>query len=224
MDETQLAAMRTLLTKEVALIDGPPATGKTHLALLAIRALLTNRATATPPSSSSSSSAATTAAKPSGANAKSSAANAGANAGGGRANTGGGPLLVLAATDRALDQLLEGVLAFEPRVVRVGGRVTRERLKPTALRQVTNRLCACIYTYIHIYTHIYTYLSISVYLSHSSARRRPGDPRAAQDHRPAPGNQSSICMYIYTHIYTCLYLSINISVYQSVYLSLSSPG
>ena len=63
-------------------------------------------------------------------------------------------------------------IAFKPRVVRVGC-VTRERLKPTALRQVTNRLYACIYTYIPISIHIYTcsclYICLSIVFECASA-------------------------------------------------------
>ena len=39
------------------------------------------------------------------------------------------PILVLCHTNHALDQFLEGILAFEPRVVRVGGRSQSEALK-----------------------------------------------------------------------------------------------
>ena len=39
------------------------------------------------------------------------------------------PILVLCQTNHALDQFLEGILHFEPRVIRIGGRSQSEVLK-----------------------------------------------------------------------------------------------
>ena len=46
------------------------------------------------------------------------------------------PILVLCHTNHALDQFLEGILAFEPRVVRVGGRSQSEALRAYNLAEL----------------------------------------------------------------------------------------
>ncbi|XP_062521487.1 NFX1-type zinc finger-containing protein 1-like [Corticium candelabrum] len=43
LDESQLAAIKTAMTREFALIQGPPGTGKTYLGLKVMRALIENR-------------------------------------------------------------------------------------------------------------------------------------------------------------------------------------
>jgi helicase required for RNAi-mediated heterochromatin assembly 1 len=40
LDESQMNALRQMLTKELALIQGPPGTGKTHVSVLALRIIL----------------------------------------------------------------------------------------------------------------------------------------------------------------------------------------
>jgi helicase required for RNAi-mediated heterochromatin assembly 1 len=40
LDESQMDALRQMLTKEIALIQGPPGTGKTHVSVMALRIML----------------------------------------------------------------------------------------------------------------------------------------------------------------------------------------
>lgn len=43
LDESQLAALRRILTKRLAIVQGPPGTGKTYISVQAIRIMLANR-------------------------------------------------------------------------------------------------------------------------------------------------------------------------------------
>ena len=49
------------------------------------------------------------------------------------------PVLIVCATNHALDAFLEGVLDFEPDVVRVGGRSSSEKLADRNLRDLARR-------------------------------------------------------------------------------------
>ncbi|KAK5164997.1 hypothetical protein LTR04_001607 [Oleoguttula sp. CCFEE 6159] len=49
LDESQLAALRRILTKRLAIVQGPPGTGKTHVSSVAIKALVNNMASGDPP-------------------------------------------------------------------------------------------------------------------------------------------------------------------------------
>lgn len=49
LDESQLSALRLILTKRLAVIQGPPGTGKTHVSVVAIKVLLSNMSTSEPP-------------------------------------------------------------------------------------------------------------------------------------------------------------------------------
>jgi helicase required for RNAi-mediated heterochromatin assembly 1 len=49
MDEAQTEALRTILTKRVAVIQGPPGTGKTYTSVMALHALLQNMSEDDPP-------------------------------------------------------------------------------------------------------------------------------------------------------------------------------
>lgn len=49
MDESQLEALRRILTKQLALVQGPPGTGKTHVSVQAIKAILNSQAEHDPP-------------------------------------------------------------------------------------------------------------------------------------------------------------------------------
>lgn len=49
MDKSQMDALRSILTKRLAIIQGPPGTGKTYTSVLALHALLQNMAEDDPP-------------------------------------------------------------------------------------------------------------------------------------------------------------------------------
>ena len=49
LDDSQTEALRRILTKQIAIVHGPPGTGKTHVSVLAIRSLLQNMAPGDPP-------------------------------------------------------------------------------------------------------------------------------------------------------------------------------
>lgn len=84
MDLSQTAALRSMLSKSVAIIQGPPGTGKTFVSVAALKVILANMKYDDP------------------------------------------PIIVSAQTNHALDQLLNHVLAFEPNVLRLGGRSSKE--------------------------------------------------------------------------------------------------
>lgn len=84
MDASQMAALKSMLTKKVAIVQGPPGTGKTFVSVAALRVLLANLQPGDP------------------------------------------PIVVSAQTNHALDQLLNHVLAFEPNILRLGGRCGKE--------------------------------------------------------------------------------------------------
>lgn len=86
LDQTQLEALRRMLTKRLAIVQGPPGTGKTFVSVLALRILLSKLSPADP------------------------------------------PLIVVAHTNHALDQLLRHIHKFEPRFVRLGGQTTDEEV------------------------------------------------------------------------------------------------
>ncbi|KAK6335892.1 hypothetical protein TWF730_003266 [Orbilia blumenaviensis] len=90
MDEGQLKAVERILTKELAIVQGPPGCGKTFISTKALAVMIANSKNKDP------------------------------------------PIIVACQTNHALDQLLREVIAFEPRVIRLGGRtqdrgVIRER-------------------------------------------------------------------------------------------------
>ena len=105
LDESQAAALKAALTREVALIHGAPGTGKSHVTNLALKALLANAARR--------------------------GGGRGAGGGGGAASP---PILVVCASSDGLDRLLEALVEQEPRLVRVGPRTHSEALKGTSLR------------------------------------------------------------------------------------------
>ena len=49
LDESQLAALRRILTKRLAIVQGPPGTGKTHVSVVALKVLLRNMGPGDPP-------------------------------------------------------------------------------------------------------------------------------------------------------------------------------
>ncbi|KAL8954087.1 MAG: hypothetical protein Q9222_000066 [Ikaeria aurantiellina] len=49
LDESQVAALRRILNKELAIIQGPPGTGKTHVSVVALKLLLDNKKKDDPP-------------------------------------------------------------------------------------------------------------------------------------------------------------------------------
>ena len=104
LDESQAAALKAALTREVALIHGAPGTGKSHVTNLALKALLAN------------------------------AAKRGGGRGAGGGGAASPPILVVCASSDGLDRLLEALVEQEPRLVRVGPRTHSEALKGTSLR------------------------------------------------------------------------------------------
>ena len=104
LDESQAAALKAALTREVALIHGAPGTGKSHVTNLALKALLAN------------------------------AARRGGGRGAGGRGAASPPILVVCASSDGLDRLLEALVEQEPRLVRVGPRTHSEALKGTSLR------------------------------------------------------------------------------------------
>ncbi|MCJ1290377.1 hypothetical protein MMC34_001913 [Xylographa carneopallida] len=49
LDDSQLTALRRILTKQVAVVQGPPGTGKTHVSVVALKVLLSNMTGSDPP-------------------------------------------------------------------------------------------------------------------------------------------------------------------------------
>ena len=49
LDQSQIAALRRILTKKLAIIQGPPGTGKTHVSVQALRVMLANMKKGDPP-------------------------------------------------------------------------------------------------------------------------------------------------------------------------------
>jgi helicase required for RNAi-mediated heterochromatin assembly 1 len=49
LDESQVSALRSILTKELAVVQGPPGTGKTYVSVLALKAILGNMSNGDPP-------------------------------------------------------------------------------------------------------------------------------------------------------------------------------
>ena len=49
LDQSQLTALRRILTKRLAIIQGPPGTGKTHVSVVALKIMLSNMSAADPP-------------------------------------------------------------------------------------------------------------------------------------------------------------------------------
>ncbi|RDL41661.1 p-loop containing nucleoside triphosphate hydrolase [Venustampulla echinocandica] len=84
MDSSQTNALRSMLSRKVAIIQGPPGTGKTFVSVAALKVMLANMEPGDP------------------------------------------PIVVSAQTNHALDQLLNHILAFEPNVLRLGGRSSKE--------------------------------------------------------------------------------------------------
>ncbi|KAF4633146.1 hypothetical protein G7Y89_g4966 [Cudoniella acicularis] len=84
MDASQIAALKSMLTKKIAIVQGPPGTGKTFVSVAALKVMLANMQPNDP------------------------------------------PIVVSAQTNHALDQLLNHVLAFEPNILRLGGRSSKE--------------------------------------------------------------------------------------------------
>ena len=44
LDKSQVAALKSAITNELAIIQGPPGTGKTHIGLIIMKLLLANEA------------------------------------------------------------------------------------------------------------------------------------------------------------------------------------
>ena len=95
--------------------QGPPGTGKTFVGLIVVRAMLMNASLWAKPSLDISPAEARAAEEEKVA-----------------AEPDHRPILVLCQTNHALDQFLEGIYEFEPRVVRVGGRSQSESMQVTA--------------------------------------------------------------------------------------------
>ncbi|MCJ1383921.1 hypothetical protein MMC17_007035 [Xylographa soralifera] len=49
LDDSQLTALRRILTKRIAIVQGPPGTGKTHVSVVALKVLLSNMSGGDPP-------------------------------------------------------------------------------------------------------------------------------------------------------------------------------
>ena len=49
LDESQVTALRQILTKRLAIIQGPPGTGKTHVSVVALKVILSNMIASDPP-------------------------------------------------------------------------------------------------------------------------------------------------------------------------------
>ncbi|KAL8853495.1 MAG: hypothetical protein Q9221_001654 [Calogaya cf. arnoldii] len=107
LDASQLNALQRILTKELAIIQGPPGTarskiklifailGKTHVSVVALKVLLKNKRADEP------------------------------------------PILVAAHTNHALDQLLRHIAPIEPKFIRLGGMTSdHEIIKPRTLYEV----------------------------------------------------------------------------------------
>jgi helicase required for RNAi-mediated heterochromatin assembly 1 len=84
MDPSQMSALKSMLTKKVAIVQGPPGCGKTFVSVSALKIMMANMQPEDP------------------------------------------PIIVSAQTNHALDQLLNHVLISENRVLRLGGRSSKE--------------------------------------------------------------------------------------------------
>ncbi|XP_033625660.1 NFX1-type zinc finger-containing protein 1-like isoform X1 [Asterias rubens] len=117
LDQSQKVALQAALTNEFAVIQGPPGTGKTYIGLKIIQILLGNK-----PWTRSSS--------PDSDESESSLSDE-------EEDNTESPILVVCYTNHALDQFLEGIVAFgEENVIRVGGRSSSEVLKSKNLSQI----------------------------------------------------------------------------------------
>ncbi|XP_048585567.1 NFX1-type zinc finger-containing protein 1-like isoform X2 [Nematostella vectensis] len=118
LDESQLRAVQTALTKEFSVIQGPPGTGKTYIGLKVAKVLLHNKS-------------------------KWDSGNDGDDNVQGeqlqnlRQINRHRPILVVCYTNHALDQFLEGIHEFRPNgIVRVGGRSASEKLEKCILKNL----------------------------------------------------------------------------------------
>ena len=125
LDASQREALLTALTRKVAVIQGPPGTGKTYLGLKIVQVLLDNRKYWNGPREEPINEIA-------------------------RGRMAGRrlritrpvehvPILVICYTNHALDQFLEGIMAFTRKIVRIGGQSKCKALEPFMLKEWSKR-------------------------------------------------------------------------------------
>jgi hypothetical protein len=152
MDESQYAAFRAALTREISIIQGPPGTGKTFIGIQIAKFLLANEKyflphfqtveTIIPPFEEELGSFRRL-------QASLGSTNCGLEVPMSRVKTKpvvvGSPVLVVCYTNHALDQFLEAVLKEmeemgmrpEDQLIRVGGRTKSERMSELVLHKVS---------------------------------------------------------------------------------------
>ncbi|XP_071958632.1 uncharacterized protein [Antedon mediterranea] len=109
LDQSQITAVKSALTKEIAVIQGPPGTGKTYIGLKVVETLLINK--------------------------HRWATSSDKQADEGSANI----IMVICYTNHALDQFLEGILRFCDNLARIGGRSKSETLKTFNLKELVKK-------------------------------------------------------------------------------------
>ena len=116
LDQSQREALLTALTRKVAVVQGPPGTGKTYLGLKIVQVLLDNRKFWNRPDDEEQRLI---------------------ELFGGSARRV--PILVICYTNHALDQFLEGIMAFTHKIVRIGGQSKCRALDPFMLKEWSKR-------------------------------------------------------------------------------------
>ncbi|XP_071958633.1 NFX1-type zinc finger-containing protein 1-like [Antedon mediterranea] len=110
LDESQISAVKSALTKELAVIQGPPGTGKTYIGLKVVETLLINSDRWTTKVHEQADE-----------------------------DTANSIIMVICYTNHALDQFLEGILSFCDNLVRIGGRSKSEKLEPFNLKKLAKK-------------------------------------------------------------------------------------
>ena len=128
LDASQREALLTALTRKVAVIQGPPGTGKTYLGLKIVQVLLDNRQYWNGPTEEP--------------------INEFERRRGRLAQVlrprftrpvDHVPILVICYTNHALDQFLEGIMAFTRKIVRIGGQSKCKALEPFMPKEWSTR-------------------------------------------------------------------------------------
>ncbi|KAL8997363.1 MAG: hypothetical protein Q9169_003345 [Polycauliona sp. 2 TL-2023] len=111
LDESQLAALRRILTKQLAMVQGPPGTGKTHVSVVALKMMLLGKKADDPPIIVA-------------AHTNHAVRN--------------DPLWVrnIAEINLQLDQMLRHIAPIEPNFIRIGGRTLDHEISQRTLYEI----------------------------------------------------------------------------------------